>query len=78
VATVADLRSGKITSNDLAERLAADNRLGMSREKIDSVIASAAELSGRAAEQVDGFSETIAALLSAHPEAASYEPAPIL
>jgi adenylosuccinate lyase len=78
VATVADLRSGKIRSNDLADRLAADGRLGLSKEKIDAVIASAAELSGRAAAQVDGFSAQIESILKKNPAAASYEPAPIL
>ncbi|HSH09736.1 MAG TPA: adenylosuccinate lyase, partial [Oceanipulchritudo sp.] len=68
VATVADLRSGRISSNNLAERLAADDRLGLTREKIDSVIASAAELSGRASEQVDGFAQTVAELLREHPD----------
>jgi len=78
VATVADLRSGKISRNDLTDRLAADQRLGLSREKIESVVASAAELSGRAAAQVTGFSATVRDLLREHPEAESYEPAPIL
>jgi adenylosuccinate lyase len=78
VATVADLRSGKIQSNDLADRLAADGRLGLSKEKIDAVIASAAELSGRAAAQVDGFNAQIDSILKENPDAAAYEPAPIL
>ena len=78
VATVADLRSGKIQSNDLADRLAADGRLGLSKEKIDAVIASAAELSGRAAAQVDGFTAQIDSILKENPDAAAYEPAPIL
>jgi adenylosuccinate lyase len=78
VATVLDLRGGRISRNDLAERLAADGRLGLSKEKIDAVIASAAQLSGRAAAQVDGFSATVHNLISGHPEAASYEPAAIL
>ena len=78
VAAVLDLRCGKIARNDLAERLSADPRLGLSKDKIDAVIASAAELSGRAAAQVDGFATTVKELLKDHPEAASYEPAPIL
>jgi len=78
VATVADLRSGKIQSNDLANRLAADGRLGLSKEKIDAVIASAAQLSGRAAAQVEGFNAQIDSILKENPAAAAYEPAPIL
>ncbi|MEX0326209.1 MAG: adenylosuccinate lyase [Puniceicoccaceae bacterium] len=78
VATVLDLRNGKISRNDLAARLADDGRLGLSREQIDAVIAGAAQLSGQAAAQVDAFSATVDTLLQAYPEAAAYEPAPIL
>jgi adenylosuccinate lyase len=78
VATVLDLRGGRIASNDLAERLSNDGRLGLSREKIDSVIAGAAQLSGQAAAQVDGFVITVQELLQQHPEAQAYEPEPIL
>jgi hypothetical protein len=42
------------------------------------VIASAAELSGRAAAQVDGFTAQIDSILKENPDAAAYEPAPIL
>lgn len=78
VATVADLRSGKISTNDLAERLAKDGRLGLSRSQIEGVIAAAAGLSGKASAQVDAFGEIVAALLEKNPEAAAFEPAPIL
>ena len=78
VATVADLRAGRIALNDLASRLAADGRLWLGRGQIEAVIASAASLSGRAAAQVEGFAATVAGLLSHYPEAARYEPAPIL
>jgi adenylosuccinate lyase len=78
VATVGDLRSGKIDTNDLASRLAGDTRLGLSREQIEAVINSAALLSGKAAAQVEAFAETTGSLLKKHPEAANYEPAPIL
>ena len=78
VATVLDLRGGIINTNNLAERLAGDHRLGLSREKIDTVIAGAARLSGQAAGQVDSFSNTVDALIAPHPEAQAYEPEPIL
>ena len=78
VATVADLRSGKISTNDLADRLAGDTRLGLSREQIEAVMQSAAALSGRATRQVETFSREISTLLAAHPEAEACEPGPIL
>ncbi|NDV62058.1 adenylosuccinate lyase [Puniceicoccales bacterium CK1056] len=78
VATVADLRAGKISANNLAERLAADSRLGLSKEQIDGVISSAEKLSGKASAQVDAFARTVTALLKDYPEAGAYEPEPIL
>ena len=78
VATVLDLRKGKITTNDLAARLADDGRLGLSREQIDAVIAGAAQLSGQAAAQVDAFAVKVNEMVKRHPEADAYEPEPIL
>ena len=78
VETVRDLRSGKISRNDLVERLAADGRLGLDREQIATVVASAEKLSGKATAQVTAFCRMVDELLGQHPEAAAYEPAPIL
>ncbi|HKJ90701.1 MAG TPA: adenylosuccinate lyase [Oceanipulchritudo sp.] len=78
LATVGDLRSGKISTNDLAQRLAKDGRLGLSRDRIEAVIRSAAQLSGQAAAQVDAFSEKVTSLLETAPEARAYTPQPIL
>lgn len=78
VATVLDLRRGEISTNNLAERLAADGRLGLSREEIDVVFADAKALTGAANRQVDTFLEGIKALAEASPEAAAYRPGTIL
>jgi adenylosuccinate lyase len=78
LATVADLRSGRIAVNDLAGRLAADARLGLSADRIAAIIASAAQLSGQASAQVDAFRQSVDDLIARHPEAAAYQPAPIL
>lgn len=78
IATVSDLRSGRIQSNNLAERLASDSRIQLSRQKIEAVIASAAELSGRAAEQVETFAASVDDILAGYPDAANYTPQPIL
>ena len=59
-------------------RVAGDKRLGLSRETIDAVITGAAKLSGQAAAQVDGFVREVSDLVKASPEAAAYEPEPIL
>ena len=39
VATVNDLRDGKIDRNNLIDRLAGDARLGLSRETLDAILA---------------------------------------
>lgn len=78
VATVLDMRTGKISANDLAERLARDSRLGLSKDAVEGIIRDAQSLSGQAAAQVSLFSQKTQALLERHPEAASIRPAPIL
>jgi adenylosuccinate lyase len=78
VATVNDLRGGKIDRNNLIERLAGDSRLGLSREALDAIIARGDSESGAAKSQVDAFAAVVGALESAHPAAASYAPGSIL
>ena len=78
VATVLDLRSGSVLQNDLAKRLADDGRLGLDLAAIESVIANAAALTGRAQGQVDAFQEAVASWSSRFPKAATYQPGTIL
>jgi len=78
VATVNDLREGKITFNNLVERLAADSRLGLSREVLDAILAKGDRESGAALSQIAAFSTAVASLESAYPQAATYQPGSIL
>jgi adenylosuccinate lyase len=78
VATVADLRSGKVTVNDLAQRLAEDGRLGLEKNEIEQVIASAGDLCGKSAAQVEAFAAAVGERLQKSPEARAYEPGAIL
>lgn len=78
VATVLDLRNGHITQNDLADRLAADARLRLSRGEIDAVVGNAASLTGTADAQVSRFLEDVAAWTARHPGAGEYAPGEIL
>ncbi|HET6832964.1 MAG TPA: adenylosuccinate lyase [Acidimicrobiales bacterium] len=71
------LREGA-AGNDLAERLAADDRLGLDRAAIDAVLADRAGFVGTAVHQVDGFCRQVEAIVADHPEAARYRPEPIL
>jgi adenylosuccinate lyase len=78
VATVADLRSGKTDRNNLIERLAADERLGLSREALDAIIARGDRESGAAKSQIAAFAEAVGKLEAANPKAAAYTPGSIL
>jgi len=55
VATLRDLRTGRISTNDLPDRLAKDTRLGLTRELIQATLDNAASLVGAASEQVNAL-----------------------
>lgn len=78
VQTVRDLRSGKITHNDLVERLAEDGRLGLSKEAIHALVEQAQTLTGQANQQVEKFCEIVREEALQHPDAAQYSPGAIL
>lgn len=78
VATVLDLRNGLITQNDLADRLAADPRLRLSRAEIDAVVGNAASLTGAADAQVSRFLLDANAWTERFPETRHYAPGQIL
>ena len=77
MAVAVALRSGA-TANDLAERLAADTRLGLDRAAIDAVLADRVGFVGTAVHQVDAFCRQVEAIVADHPDAARYGPEPIL
>jgi adenylosuccinate lyase len=78
VATVNDLRSGKIDRNNLIARLAGDTKLGLSRETLESILARGDHEAGAARAQVAVFTAQVAKLSAAHPAAAAYAPGTIL
>jgi adenylosuccinate lyase len=77
VAVAQALREGA-AANDLAERLAADDRLRLDRAAIDAVLADRAGFVGTALHQVDAFCRQVEAIVADHPDAARYRPEPIL
>lgn len=78
VAVARDLREGKVGRNDLFERLAADNRLGLSRPQIEQIMTRGRANAGDAGAQVRDFCERVAEVMRRHPEAAGYRPGAIL
>lgn len=78
VATVHDLRNGKISNNDLLERLAADTRLGLSIEELRQILSRGEELVGAASAQIDVFCSEADKWKKMFPEAEGYNPGDIL
>jgi adenylosuccinate lyase len=63
---------------DLLDRLANDSRLPLDRAALDAALADREAFTGAAGEQVDAVVGAVDELVSRHPEAAKYTPAPIL
>ena len=78
VQTVLDLRTGVITENDLLQRLAKDERLGLSIDELEAIIKRGEELVGNAKEQIKVFSASVAEWGEKYPEARDYNPGAIL
>jgi adenylosuccinate lyase len=71
------MRQGQ-AENDVFDRLAADERLGLTREEIDGLVADPIEFTGAAVAQVQAVVARVEALAAAHPDAAAYTPGGIL
>jgi adenylosuccinate lyase len=72
------MRESGQPENDLFDRLAADSRLGLSREELDALIAHPLSFTGAAASQVRSVADRVAAIVDRYPDAASYGPGDIL
>ncbi|MCF6269692.1 MAG: adenylosuccinate lyase [Melioribacteraceae bacterium] len=78
VATVRDMRNGKITKNDLLERLANDGRLNLSIDELQEIMLNADKLIGNAKEQIKIFVEQVDVYKEKFPNAKDYKPGAIL
>jgi adenylosuccinate lyase len=78
VAVALDMREKGIAENDLFDRLAHDQRLGLTRAEIDTLVADRAAFVGAAQAQVTAVADRVAQVVAAHPAAATYTPGPIL
>ncbi|MEV7231492.1 MULTISPECIES: adenylosuccinate lyase [Polymorphospora] len=78
VAVALAMREKGIAENDLFDRLAADGRLGLGRAEIDALVSDRGAFVGAAAAQVRAVADRVATVVAAHPDAAAYDPAPIL
>jgi adenylosuccinate lyase len=78
VAVALGMREQGSTDNDLFDRLAADPRLGLSRDALDALVADPTSFTGAASAQVAAVVTRVEAVVARHPHAAAYTPAPIL
>jgi len=77
VGVALEMRQG-LAVNDLFDRLAADQRLGLTRPQISALVADPIEFTGAAVAQVQAVVRRIEAVVAADPAAASYTPGAIL
>ena len=78
MATVNDLRNGQTKENDLLNRLANDERLGLSAEQLTALLNKGRDNYGAAISQVNQFVTQVEAIEKAYPGAADYKPGSIL
>lgn len=77
VGTALAMRQGQV-DNDVFDKLAADDRLGLSRADIDALVAEPIAFTGAAVAQTQSVVRAVEAICARHPEAASYSPGAIL
>jgi adenylosuccinate lyase len=78
VAVALAMREKGAEANDLLDRLAADDRLGLDRDALDAVVADPLRFTGAAVDQVHDFAHRVQAVVDRYPEAAAYQPPAIL
>jgi adenylosuccinate lyase len=78
VAVAVEMREKGVDTNDLFDRLAGDDRLGLSADELAAVLADPLDFVGTAADQVAAFVAAVDAVIAVHPDAARYEAEPIL
>ena len=71
------MRQGQ-AENDVFERLAADERLGLTEQQLATLVAEPITFTGAASDQVQAVVRRVDAVSKAHPDAASYTPGAIL
>jgi adenylosuccinate lyase len=78
VAVALEMREKGTDANDLFERLAADERLGLASDDLARVLAEPLDFVGAAPSQVRGFVAAVGPVLAAYPDAVRYEAEPML
>ncbi|HVF14110.1 MAG TPA: hypothetical protein VM942_05880, partial [Acidimicrobiales bacterium] len=69
---------GSDGGHDLFDRLAADPRLPLGVEDLSALLSDPLAYAGDSARQVRAFVDEVARVVARHPDAATYQPEPIL
>ncbi len=77
VGVALDMRRGQ-ADNDVFARLAADERLGLTADQLDSLVAEPITFTGAAVAQTQAVCRQVTELVDRHPAAAAYSPGAIL
>jgi adenylosuccinate lyase len=78
VAVALEMREKGVDTNDLLDRLAADERLRLSRDDLAALVADPLTFAGAAAAQVAAVVGRVGEVVGSDPGAAAYHPGPIL
>jgi adenylosuccinate lyase len=78
VAVALRMREHGEQSNDLVPRLARDERLGLSRDRLEALVTDPLTFTGAAGDQVDSVVAQVEQIAAKHPSAAAYQPGAIL
>jgi adenylosuccinate lyase len=78
VSIALEMREKGSDRNELFARLAADSRLGLSATELDGLLAEPIAFTGAARAQVAAVISAVNTVLATDPEAAAYQPEPIL
>jgi adenylosuccinate lyase len=78
VAVALEMREKGTDRNDLLERLASDERLGLTTSDLDQLVADPLSFTGTAVDQVGAVVLRVAEVVGDHPDAAAYRPGDIL
>jgi adenylosuccinate lyase len=78
VAVALAMRERGQARNDLLDRLAADPRIPLDRDRLDALLADRLSFTGVAGAQVDAVVKRVGDVVSRFPDAAKYSPAAIL
>lgn len=78
VAVALALREHGAAGNDLLDRIAADERLGLSLSGLQALISEPLDFTGAAAAQVQALIDRVSIIAARHPGASAYKPGDIL